>query len=674
MKKRRILLTAALPYANGDIHLGHLVEYIQADIWARFQKLRGHECWFVCADDAHGTPIMLRAEDEGITPEALIARMQKAHLHDFESFGVQFNRYHSTHSEENRALSEGIYAALKGKGYIVEKEIEQLYDPQKQMFLPDRYVRGECPRCGAADQYGDSCEACGGVHTPADLKNPRSALSGAVPEMRASLHYFLHLDKGRDALREWMTAQIANPSGGGAMPRLQSEVVNKLQEWFRDGLRDWDVSRDPPYFGFRIPDAPAEKYFYVWLDAPIGYMASFRRLCDSGAGISFDDFWSAESEDKTELYHFIGKDILYFHGLFWPVMLANSGYRRPTQLFAHGFLTVNGEKMSKSRGTFITAARYLASGLKPDVLRYYYACKLNDRIEDIDLNLGDFATRINSDLVGKLFNVPSRSAGFIGKRFGGKLDAAAAEPLPLVAAIAAGYEQRRYQEVVRLVMQAVDALNARIDAAKPWLMAKDSAQQEALHEVCSHALRQFHLLMGYLSPIMPQLAAAAVEFLNCAPYEWGAEGIAPLPPGHAINPYRHLIKRMEEKQVNKLIDAPPADEAAAAAAATVGIEAFDRLDIRIALVESAEAVDGSDKLLRLQLDVGEGRARQVLSGIKGYYAPEELVGRQVMLLANLAPRKMRFGVSEGMVLTAESGEQVVLVQPAAAVAAGARVR
>lgn len=727
---RRILITAALPYANGDIHLGHLVEYIQADIWARFQKMRGHECWFVCADDSHGTPIMLRAEAEGVTPEQLIDGMRVAHERDFAAFGVAFDQYHSTHSKENQALSEEIYAALRARGCIVERTIEQLYDPLKGMFLPDRYVRGECPSCGAADQYGDSCEACGSAYSATELKNPVSALSGAVPEMRPSLHYFLRLAGEEEALRAWVTAEIADPAGGGGtVPRLQREAVNKLGEWLEGGLRDWDVSRDPPYFGFRIPDAPDEKYFYVWLDAPIGYMASFRHLCTRRGDVAFEDFWRVEAEKagETELYHFIGKDILYFHGLFWPMMLANSGYRRPTRLFAHGFLTVNGEKMSKSRGTFITARRYLETGLRPDALRYYYACKLGDRIQDIDLNLADFAARVNSDLVHKLVNIASRCAGFLHRFFDGKLDGAAdlnygaggggeEAVLPgrlaalrefdgrrhafVASRVAAAYEKRYFYAIVAeneegSVMNAVRQMNVAIEAAMPWAWAgclkkKDGGEvdearvREGLHEICSQGVRWFHLFVGYLAPIVPDLAEEARQFLDAPAYSWRADGIAPLPAGHRIGAYRHLMRRMEKKDIAALIAAPvaPAEEGGkgdaaggdAEAGEVVGIAEFARMDIRVAVVAAAEAVEGSDKLVRLQVDAGEGRLRQVFAGIRAHYAPEDLVGRRVLFLANLAPRKMRFGVSEGMVLAAGDGERLALVQPDIAVAAGAKVR
>lgn len=690
--KRRILVTAALPYANGDIHLGHLVEYIQADIWARFQKMRGHECWFVCADDAHGTPIMLRAEAEKTPPETLIKKMRDAHRRDFAGFLVNFDNYHSTHSQENRQLAEDMFAALKQRGCIVEKEIQQLYDPQKGMFLPDRYVRGDCPHCSAANQYGDSCEKCGNVHTPADLHNPVSVLSGAVPEIRPSLHYFLRLRGEEENLQNWLnTAQ------------LQREAANKLQEWLRDGLRDWDISRDPPYFGFRIPDASAEKYFYVWLDAPIGYIASFKNFCESDAGkkanVVFDDFWRDACDNDTELYHFIGKDILYFHGLFWPTMLGNSGYRRPTRLFTHGFLTINGEKMSKSRGTFITAASYLRRNINPEALRYYYACKLGERVEDIDMNMSDFALRVNTDLIGKLVNIPSRVAGFIHKFFDGRLDdtdaaAGATDNCAEVAgaeaqALAQAYERRRYHEVVRIAMKGADAINIRIDEARPWLLAKDAARHADLHRVCSHALRRFDLLLGYLSPILPALADKVVQFLAREAYVWREDGgISPLPPGHRINPFFHLMERMDDDMTATLIqpetpetlpvEAVPVEDAAAEddanRVAEISIDDFAKMELRIAVVTAAAEVEGADKLLCLTLDVGDGRLRQVFSGIKKHYTADALVGRRVVYLANLKPRKMRFGLSEGMVLAAGGGGgEVVLLQPDGDAPPGAKV-
>nr|MCH9704875.1 methionine--tRNA ligase [Pseudomonadota bacterium] len=570
---------------------------------------------------------------------------------------------------------------LTAKGYIVQSEIRQLYDPQKNMFLPDRYVRGDCPRCQAKDQYGDSCEACGGVYSSTELSNPRSVLSGAAPEIRPSLHYFLRLAGEEETLQQWIGDNIdnpANPDANDNIPRMQREAANKLSEWLTDGLRDWDISRDAPYFGFRIPDAKEEKYFYVWLDAPIGYMASFRHLSEKNSAISFADFWQAENENKTELYHFIGKDILYFHGLFWPTMLANSGYRRPTRLFAHGFLTVNGEKMSKSRGTFITAAQYLKSKLKPDALRYYYACKLGERIEDIDLNLSDFTRRVNGDLVGKLLNIPSRSAGFIHKFFDSKLDAQADEAAltaEVVADIATAYERRRYQDVVRIIMREADAINAEVDNTKPWELAKtsDQHQRESLHRICSHALRRFHLLVGYLSPVVPKLAQETSEFCGGESYAWQENGIAPLPPHHTINKYKHLMTRIEEKDTALLISTPSPEATAAKESTSISIDDFSKMEIRIATVADASAVEGSDKLLCLQLDVGDGRLRQVFSGIKKSTTAAELVGKQVVFLANLAPRKMRFGISEGMVLAAGEGDKIILIQPANNIRAGARV-
>ncbi len=681
---RRILITAALPYANGDIHLGHLVEYIQADIWARFQTLRGNECYFVCADDAHGTPIMLRAEAEKTTPEELIERMRENHLRDFCGFHVNFNRYHSTHSSENEKLSIQMFRRLQQGGCIAEREIQQLYDDEKNMFLPDRYVRGECPKCGAADQYGDSCEKCGAAYASAELKNPASTLSNTKPSLRSSLHYFLRLNTMQDELSKWTQEHIDNPAGGEKkIPRLQKEAVNKMREWLSGDLRDWDISRDAPYFGFRIPDIEAEKYFYVWLDAPIGYMASFENFCCEHK-LNFDDFWNADSENKTELYHFIGKDILYFHALFWPAMLQNSGYRRPTRIFAHGFLTVNGEKMSKSRGTFITAAHYLQCGLNPECLRYYYACKLNDRIEDLDLSLNDFCTRVNGDLVGKLVNIPSRVAGFLHRFFNGTLDdsvssgedydAAVRPALAVATEVAEAYENRRYQEAMRLIMQATDAVNAHIDFCAPWLLAKDEAQREKLHAVCSAAMRAFHLLMILLKPTLPNMAKQVEEMLNDS-LSWG-KSLHPLPAGHTICAYKHLLKRMSDSNINALIqpsssqDAssppPKAADTATAGIATIAdiiaIEDFAKIDLRVAVVTDAADVEGADKLLRLALDVGDGRIRQVFSGIKQYYNAEDLIGRRVIYLSNLKTRTMRFGESEGMVLAAADGNGLWLAE------------
>ena len=694
MTSRRVLIFTALPYANGDIHLGHLVEYIQADIWARFQRARGRECYFCCADDSHGTPVMLRAEAENTDPEELIGRMQKNHLRDFRGFHIEFDNYHSTHSEENRALSEEMFARLQAAGCIAEREIRQLYDGEKKMFLPDRYVRGECPKCAAADQYGDSCERCGAAYAPEDLKNPVSALSGARPSLKTSLHYFLRLDAMREELSQWTRATIDNPARPGEkIPRLQKEAANKMSEWLSTELRDWDISRDAPYFGFRIPGAAGEKYFYVWLDAPIGYMASFQNFCDRRKDVRFDDFWGEAAEDKTELYHFIGKDILYFHALFWPAMLKIAGWRRPTRIFAHGFLSVNGEKMSKSRGTFITARRYLDCGLNPECLRYYYACKLNDRVEDLDLSLADFSARVNGDLVGKLVNIPSRIAGFLERFFDGKTDACDSSGedfektvrpvLRAAAAVGDGYENRRYQEAMRLIMQAADSVNAHVDSRAPWQLAKDESRRDELHSICSAAMRAFHLLMILLKPTLPQMAEAAEEMLDF-PLQWGDE-LQPLPAGHAIRPYQHLLKRMADKDIRALIQPEQDDSDSAAAKAdnskkdsdkptAVAVDDFAKIHLQIATVTAAEEVEGADKLLRLQLDAGDGRRRQVFAGIKKHYAAADLVGRRVVYLSNLKTRKMRFGDSEGMVLAAADGDKLWLATADGDAPPGARVR
>ena len=682
---RRILITAALPYANGDIHIGHLVEYIQADIWARFQKLRGNQCFYVCADDAHGTPVMLRAEAEGIPPEKLIARMREKHLQDFSAFHIAFDNYHSTHSPENEALAAEMFCRLRGRGCIAERRIQQLYDSEKGMFLPDRYVRGDCPKCGAAEQYGDSCERCGAAYSSAELKNPKSTLSGTAPTLKESLHYFLQLCARREELQQWTQEEIDDPARPGKrLPRLQKEAANKLREWLESDLRDWDISRDAPYFGFRIPGIAEEKYFYVWLDAPIGYMAAFKNFC-AGGGANFDDFWAEGAEESAELYHFIGKDILYFHALFWPVMLKHSGRRRPTRVFAHGFLTVNGEKMSKSRGTYITAEHFLNCGLNPEFLRYYYACKLGDRMEDLDLSLRDFEARGNGDLVGKLINIPSRVDGFLHRFFGGALDEqnesgahfdAAVHPVAKIEQeVAAAYENRRYHDAMRLLMHAADAVNAHVDASAPWRAAKEENRRGELHAVCSAAMRAFHLLMTMLNPVLPAAAAAAADMLN-SPLQWG-DKLRPLPAGHQINKYRHLFNRMPAANMQALI-APPKTAAAPpannSAAAPINAEDFAKIDLRVAVVVGAEEVAGADKLLRLVLDAGDGRQRQVFSGIKQHCRAESLVGRRVLYLANLKTRAMRFGDSEGMILAAADGGKLWLAGAPEDAPAGARVR
>ncbi len=717
---RKILVTSALPYANGSIHLGHLVEYIQTDIWVRFQKMQGNECHYVCADDTHGTPIMLRAEKESITPEQLIERVWHEHKADFDGFHVKFDHYGSTNSVETKEYAEDIYRKLKAAGLIEVRSIEQFYDPVKNMFLPDRFIKGECPKCHAKDQYGDNCEACGTTYAPTDLINPYSAVSGAQPERRNSDHYFFKLSDKRcqQFLREWTRSGT-----------LQPEAANKMQEWLgaegENKLSDWDISRDAPYFGFEIPDAPG-KYFYVWLDAPVGYMGSFKALCDKrtlspalspreresalpsssgrgaggeGAPLNFDEFWKPDS--TAELYHFIGKDILYFHALFWPAMLQHAGFRTPTKLFAHGFLTVNGEKMSKSRGTFITADSYLKQGLNPEYLRYYYAAKLNGTMEDLDLNLEDFVAKVNSDLVGKYINIASRCAGFINKRFDGKLlgrsprFSAEGEQwidkflfehfdgggrLERQQIIIGYYEQRDFAKAIREIMQATDIANKYIDEQKPWELAKQDGAENKLHEVCSISLNMFRILTAYLKPILPQLALNVETFLNIDELKWAdvfpyieANQNIFLPSNHEIGNYTHLMTRIDQKQLDAMIEAnketlaPAADShsqvrhaeaqqhAITPIAETISIDDFSKIDLRVAKIVNAEHVEGAEKLLKLTLDIGEEKPRTVFAGIKSAYDPEKLKGRTTVMVANLAPRKMKFGLSEGMVLAA-SGE------------------
>ncbi|PKO46244.1 MAG: methionine--tRNA ligase [Betaproteobacteria bacterium HGW-Betaproteobacteria-22] len=662
---RKILVTSALPYANGSIHLGHLVEYIQTDIWVRFQKMQGHTVHYVCADDTHGTPIMLRAEKEGITPEALIANVHKEHAADFADFLVQFDNYYSTNAPENKELSQGIYKKLKAAGKIATKTIEQFYDPVKNMFLPDRFIKGECPKCHAKDQYGDSCEVCGATYNPTELINAYSAVSGAAPVRKETEHYFFKLSECEQFLKDWTRSGT-----------LQGEAANKMGEWFENGLNDWDISRDAPYFGFEIPDAPG-KYFYVWLDAPIGYMASFKKLCQD-KGLDFDEYWNKDS--SAELYHFIGKDILYFHALFWPATLEFSEHRKPTQIFAHGFLTVNGEKMSKSRGTFITARSYLEHIKNPEYLRYYYAAKLNSTMEDIDLNLEDFVARVNSDLVGKYINIASRTAGFINKRFAGKLNPSAnnsvvAEIRASAQLLAECYAEREYGKALREIMRLADVANGFVAEKAPWVMAKQEGQDAALQQVCSDALEMFRLLTLYLKPVLPKLAIEIEQFLNIAPLTWAAVD-ASLAADHTINAYEHLITRVELKQIeamteankeNMQVTAAPqlhseqrhaahqqnaAANAEAKEAEYISIDDFTKVDLRIAKIVNAEHVEGAEKLLKLTLDIGEDKPRQVFAGIKSAYDPATLTGRLTVMVANLAPRKMKFGMSEGMVLAA----------------------
>jgi len=675
--QRHILVTSALPYANGSIHLGHLVEYIQTDIWVRFQRMQGHRCTYVCADDAHGTPIMLNADKLGISPEELIRRTDLEHRADFADFEVGFDNFHSTHSPENRELAELIYTRLRDGGYIHTREIEQYYDPEKQMFLPDRFIKGECPNCGAADQYGDNCEVCSATYSPTDLKNPYSTVSGASPVMKASLHYFFDLAAFESMLRDW--------TQGG---RLQSGIANKLNEWFEAGLQAWDISRDAPYFGFEIPDAPG-KYFYVWLDAPIGYMASFKNLCDRREDLNFDDYWRADSE--CEVYHFIGKDIAYFHTLFWPAMLHGAGFRTPNAVYCHGFLTVNGQKMSKTRGTFIKARSYL-DHLDPQYLRYYFAAKLGNGIDDLDLNLEDFVLRVNADLVGKVVNIASRCAGFINKKFDHQLSAQLAEPglyeqfVNAGSAIAQSYEQREYAQALRQIMALADLANQYIDGQKPWLLAKDPGKAQQVQDVCSMGLNLYRVLACYLKPVLPKLARESEAFLNIEPFSWAAAAQPLL--GHRINLFQPLLTRVEQEKINAMVEAsketlaqttrhpgqPPKSELADSIATEIEFEDFAKIDLRIARIVKAAHVEGADKLLQLTLDLG-GDTRNVFAGIKSAYSPEQLEGKLTVMVANLKPRKMRFGVFEGMVLAAgPGGKDLWILSPDSGAQPGMRVK
>ena len=674
---REILVTSALPYANGYIHLGHLVEYIQTDIWVRAMKAQGHQVTYVCADDAHGTAIMLKAEANGVTPEEQIASVKASHEADFAKFLIEFDNYHSTHSEENKHFSELIYRRLNNAGHISTKDVEQLFDPEKQLFLADRFVKGECPECASPDQYGDNCEVCGTTYDATELKNPYSTLSDATPVLKTSKHYFFDLPEFEQFLKDWTRSD----------ERLQVSVANKLQEWFEAGLTSWDISRDAPYFGFQIPDTPSDepdKYFYVWLDAPVGYMASFKNLCDKREGsdqaLDFDRYWAQENEHKTEVYHFIGKDIVYFHALFWPAMLAGSEFRTPTGVFAHGFLMVNGEKMSKSRGTFIKAETY-AEHLHPEYLRYYFASKLSDKVEDINLDLEDFMQKVNSDLVGKVVNIASRSAGFIVKKYDGMLSEVCAEPELLEDItktgdeIAAAYENREFSRAMRLIMQCADKANEYIDGKKPWSLAKQEGTEQEVQDVCSVAINIFRQLMVYLAPVLPELTANAKTFLNIEDLSFASRNGWLL--GHKINKFKPLMQRIEEKDIEAMVedskaslaqaDAPavtennkpaakdksPAIDANTDAEQTdyIGIEDFAKVEMKVAKVLECNHVEGADKLLQFTLDVGEEKPRNVFSGIRKFYEPEQLTGKKVICVTNLAPRKMKFGISEGMILS-----------------------
>ncbi|MBF0620871.1 MAG: methionine--tRNA ligase [Magnetococcales bacterium] len=677
---RRILVTSALPYANGHIHLGHLVEYIQTDIWVRFQKMRGNDCIYICADDTHGTPIMLRAQSEGITPEELVNAMHGEHLADFSGFLVDFDNYYSTNSEENKQLSQEVYLKHRESGHIEIKTIQQAFCPNDKIFLPDRYIRGTCPSCGAEDQYGDSCEKCSDTYAPTDLKDAACSLCGTKPVEKESEHHFFKLADFEDFLKEWTRS--------GA---LQDEMSNKLQEWFTDGLKSWDISRDGPYFGFEIPDAPG-KYFYVWLDAPVGYMASTMNYCEK-TGRSFDEYW--RQDDLSEVYHFIGKDILYFHTLFWPAMLKGAGFRTPTAVYAHGFLTINGQKMSKSRGTFINARNYLKY-LNPEYLRYYYAAKLSSRVDDIDLSMDDFILRVNSDLVGKVVNLASRTAGFVNKRFGGQLADSYPDDNGLYQTfldageeIAQLYESRNYAKAMRRIMALADLANQYVEQNAPWVLAKEEGREQDLQNVCSISLNLFKVLIAYLKPVLPKLAEQVEGFLGIDPLTW-TNLDTPL-AAHGIKKFKHLVSRVDPKHVASLMDASKETTAAIPAPSStsknkennknkqkhmeeIGIEDFLKVDLRAALIEKAQSVEGADKLLQLTLDVGPMGKRNVFAGIKANYAPEDLEGRYAVLVANLKPRKMKFGLSEGMVLAAGDGKGLFLLGIDDGVTAGSKIK
>ncbi|PTT52571.1 methionine--tRNA ligase [Aeromonas sp. HMWF014] len=672
---RTMLVTCALPYANGSIHLGHMLEHIQADIWVRYQRMRGHQVHFICADDAHGTPIMLKAQQMGITPEEMIAAVSKEHQTDFAGFNISFDNYHSTHSDENRELAELIYGRLKAGGFIKGRTITQLFDPEKSMFLPDRFVKGTCPKCKSPEQYGDNCDSCGATYSPTELIDPKSAVSGATPVMKDSEHFFFDLPQFETWLAGWVR-------GSGA---IQEEMANKMQEWFESGLQQWDITRDAPYFGFEIPGAPG-KFFYVWLDAPIGYMASFKNLCNKRGDIDFDSYWNKDS--SAELYHFIGKDIAYFHCLFWPAMLEGANFRKPTKVNVHGYVTVNGAKMSKSKGTFIKASTYL-NHLDPECLRYYYAAKLNSRIDDLDLNLDDFVARVNADVVNKLVNLASRNAGFIAKRFDGKLADTCAEPelyaefANASASISEAYESREFSRAIREIMALADKANRYVDEKAPWVLAKQEGADAELQAVCSVGINLFRVLMAYLKPVMPLLAERAEAFLG-ETLTW--DGVALPLTNHQLTPFKALFSRIEPAKIEAMIEASKEDLAKEQApkitgpladdpiSETISFDDFAKLDLRVALIKKAEAVPEADKLLKLQLDLG-GETRQVFAGIKSAYNTEDLEGKLTVMVANLAPRKMRFGMSEGMVLAAgPGGKELWILEPQEGAQPGMRVK
>ena len=683
MPVRKILVTSALPYANGPIHLGHMLEYIQTDIWVRFQKSRGETCTYVCADDAHGTAIMLRAEKEGLSSEQLIDKVKAEHEQDFADFQIGFDNYYSTHSRENQFFANTIYQACLANGKIASRSITQAFDPEKQLFLADRFIKGTCPKCKADDQYGDNCEACGATYSPAELINPKSAISGATPVQKDSEHFFFKLPEFTEFLKTWTRSGT-----------LQPQIANKLSEWLEGGLQEWDISRDAPYFGFEIPDQPG-KYFYVWLDAPIGYMASFKNLCEQRADLDFDEYWQAGS--STELYHFIGKDIINFHALFWPAMLSCAGFRTPTAVNAHGFVTVNGKKMSKSRGTFIKARTFLEH-LNPEYLRYYFAAKLTSHVDDLDLNLEDFAQRVNADLVGKVVNIASRCAGFISKRFDGKLAATCTEPVLLTKFIEAGdeiaacYEAREFGKAIRKIMELADLANQYIDEKAPWVIAKEEGKEAELQAICSNGINMFRQLLTYLAPVLPAMSEKAEAFLQVK-LNWAAR--TELLLDHEIAKFQPMMTRVEMDKINAMLEA--SKEAVAeemqlgkkpekadanqektavkveAIAPEIEFDDFAKVDLRVALIKHAEHVEGANKLLKLTLDLGFAE-KQVFSGIKSAYQPEDLIGKLTVMVANLKPRKMKFGMSEGMVLAAgPGGKDIWLLEPHAGAQPGMRI-
>ena len=672
---RKILVTNALPYANGDLHLGHMLGYIQSDIWVRFQKLQGNECVFVCGSDTHGTPIMLKAKSLGISPEELVDRYSTNHLKDFSDFEIRFDNYHSTNNDLNKEIVEDIYTKLDNNNLISTKDIAQAYDPEANMFLPDRFVKGTCPKCKAEDQYGDSCEVCGATYDPTDLINPKSVVSGKTPIQKNSEHHFFDLPKLEKNISDWISSN----------KKLQPEVANKLQEWFEQGLQSWDISRDAPYFGFAIPNTDGKKFFYVWLDAPMGYIASTKDYCNK-TGADFDKYWGSNS-DETELYHFIGKDIIYFHALFWPAILEATNHRTPTSVYANGFLTVNGKKMSKSRGTFIQARTYLDS-LDPTYLRYYFASRLTSKIDDIDLNLEEFITKANSDIVGKVVNIASRCAGFVYKKFDATLSSEVFDT-DLEKEFAAthdditqAFEQREFATAVRMIMGLADKANQFIDFHKPWSLAKEEGQEAKAHQVCSQGINMFKVLVSYLKPIIPQLAEKAQEFLNIEMNNWNDSPT--FLKDHKINKFKPLATRIEKEKVDKILEDTQKMQAAEAPkivettksklniADECTIDDFMKVDLRVAKIVEASHVEGADKLLKLILDL-DGETKQVFAGIKSAYTPESLVGKHTVMVANLAPRKMKFGMSEGMVLAAGDGKGIYILEPHEGAMPGMRV-